>query len=322
MLLSPLATAEEGISLLVGSDQLWRVNGDQVLHCKENQKLVAISTIFGWTFQGPVSNHSSLKGSASSMVCVLRTECFTNEDVGDILRRFWELESIGISDQPSSKMEEQNELLNEFNRTIRKVNGRCSMFSAVWLVRQRLRLRNILGSLRNILGRNKFSFEELTTMLQEVEAVVNSRPLAPVHDAAHKQEALTPAHFLLGRHLTAFPSVNLETMPGSARGDITRRWLHRQQLLDRFWRRWRKEYLLQLRSAHRSPETRTNDLQNGDLVLVHEDKTPRLMWKTGRIETVQLGRDNPVRSCLVRLPSGVTLRRPVQLIYPLELASE
>ncbi|XP_042142868.1 uncharacterized protein LOC120845242 [Ixodes scapularis] len=124
MLLSPLTTAEEGIFLLVGSDQLWRVNGDQVLHCKENQKLVAISTIFGWSFQGPVSNHSSLKGSASSMVCVLRTECFTNEDVGDILRCFWELESIGISDQPSSKMEEHNELLNEFNRTIRKVNGR------------------------------------------------------------------------------------------------------------------------------------------------------------------------------------------------------
>ncbi|KAG0427044.1 hypothetical protein HPB47_025886 [Ixodes persulcatus] len=75
-------------------------------------------------------------------------------------------------------------------------------------------------------------------------------------------------------------------------------------------------------SAHRSPETRTNDLQNGDLVLVHEDKTPRLMWKTGRIETVQLGRDNHVRSCLVRLPSGETLPRPVQLLYPLELASE
>ncbi|KAG0409917.1 hypothetical protein HPB47_012972 [Ixodes persulcatus] len=61
------------------------------------------------------------------MVCVLRTECSTNEDVGDILRRFWELESIGISDQPSNKKEEQNELLNEFNRTIRNVNGRCEV---------------------------------------------------------------------------------------------------------------------------------------------------------------------------------------------------
>ncbi|KAG0425713.1 hypothetical protein HPB47_027142 [Ixodes persulcatus] len=58
------------------------------------------------------------------MVCVLRTECSTNEDAGDILRRFWELESIGITDQPFNKMEEQNEPLNEFNRTIRKVNGR------------------------------------------------------------------------------------------------------------------------------------------------------------------------------------------------------
>uniref|UniRef100_A0A6B0UY27 Putative transposable element n=1 Tax=Ixodes ricinus TaxID=34613 RepID=A0A6B0UY27_IXORI len=124
MLLFPLTTAEEGISLLVGSDHLWRVNGDQVLHCKENQKLVTISTIFGWNFQGPVSNYSSLKGSASSMVCVLRTECSTKEEVGDILLRFWELESIGISDQPSNNIAEQNELLNEFNRTIPKVNGR------------------------------------------------------------------------------------------------------------------------------------------------------------------------------------------------------
>lgn len=175
-------------------------------------------------------------------------------------------------------------------------------------------VQTVKRSLRNVLGRNKFSFEELTTMLHEVEAVVNSRPLAPVHDASHEQDALMPAHFLLGRRPTAFPSVNIEAIPGSARGDITRRWRHRQQLLNQFWRRWRKEYLLQLCSAHRSPETRTNDLQNGDLVLGREDRTPWLMWKTERIETVQLGRDNHVRSCLVRLPSGVTLRRPVQLL--------
>ncbi|XP_040079550.1 uncharacterized protein LOC115321332 [Ixodes scapularis] len=347
MLFSPLATAEEGISLLVGSDQMWRVNGDQVLHCKKNQKLVAISTIFEWTFQGPVSNHRSLKGSTSSMVCVLRTKCSRNENVGDILRRFGELESIGISDQPSNKMEEENELLNEFSRTIRKVNGLYGVGLPFRVVagelkdNHRLALKS-LESLKKRLSRDesfakdynficsyitsghaeKFSFEELTTMLHEVKAVVNSRSLAPVLDAPHEQDALTTAHFLLGRRLTAFPSVNVEAMPGSVRGDITRRWLHRQQLLDQFCRRWRKERLIQLRSAHRSPETWTNNLQNGNLVLVHEDKTPRLMWKTGRIETVQLGRDNHVRSCLVRLPSGVTLRRPVQLLYPLEPASE
>lgn len=181
-------------------------------------------------------------------------------------------------------------------------------------------VQTVKRSLRVILGKNKFGFEEMTTILQEVEAVVNSRPLAPVHDAPHEQEALTPAHFLSGGRLTALPSTSVENVPVSTRGDVTRRWRHRQRLLDQFWGRWQKEYLLQLRSAHRATETRTNDLRDGDLVLVHENKTPRLMWRMGRIEQVQRGRDNHVRSCLVRLPGGVTLRRPVQLLFPLELS--
>ncbi|XP_040066562.2 uncharacterized protein LOC120840217, partial [Ixodes scapularis] len=178
-------------------------------------------------------------------------------------------------------------------------------------------VQTVKRSLRVILGKNKFGFEEMTTILQEVEAVVNSRPLAPVHDAPHEQEALTPAHFLGGGWLTALPSTSVENVPVSTRGDDTRRWRHRQRLLNQFWGRWQKEYLLQLRSAHRATETRTNDLRDGDLVLVHENKTPRLMWSMGRIEQVQRGRDNHVRSCLVRLPGGVTLRRPVQLLFPL-----
>ncbi|KAM7309840.1 uncharacterized protein ISCGN_006825 [Ixodes scapularis] len=79
-------------------------------------------------------------------------------------------------------------------------------------------VQTVKRSLRVILGKNKFGFEEMTTIPQAVEAVVNSRPLAPVHDAPHEQEALTPAHFLSGGRLTALPSTSLENVPASRKG--------------------------------------------------------------------------------------------------------
>lgn len=57
----------------------------------------------------------------------------------------------------------------------------------------------------------------------------------------------------------------------------------------------------------------------GDVVLIHEFNQPKHMWKMGRIEETFMGRDGKVRSCAVRSPSGFVFRRPVQLLYPLEV---
>ena len=59
--------------------------------------------------------------------------------------------------------------------------------------------------LKKILGKASLSFEELTTMLAEVEAVLNSRPLSYVHEDASEPQPLTPSHFLVGKRLTSLP---------------------------------------------------------------------------------------------------------------------
>jgi hypothetical protein len=46
-----------------------------------------------------------------------------------------------------------------------------------------------------------FDYEQFTTLLCKIEAVVNSRPLMPLSDDPDDFEVLTPAHFLVGRSL-------------------------------------------------------------------------------------------------------------------------
>lgn len=53
---------------------------------------------------------------------------------------------------------------------------------------------------------------------------------------------------------------------------------------------------MDLRSAHcSSPVKRSSDLKPGDVVLINEEKLPKM----GRITDVYVGRDGKVRSCLV-----------------------
>ncbi|XP_046402966.1 uncharacterized protein LOC124168742 [Ischnura elegans] len=51
--------------------------------------------------------------------------------------------------------------------------------------------------LRRVIGETKLTFEELSTLLCQVEACLNSRTLVPLSDDPNEIQALTPAHFLI-----------------------------------------------------------------------------------------------------------------------------
>lgn len=182
--------------------------------------------------------------------------------------------------------------------------------------------RSVKVILRKVLGRAKFNFEEMCTILTEAEAIINSRPLTYVHNEVDEPEPLTPAHFLVGQRLTCLPPkpCAVETNhPTANKEEMNRRWRYRQRLMNNIWNRWRGEYLLNLKSAHRCDTPQSSLLKVGDVALIGEDNTPRQSWRLGRIEELFPGRDGLVRSCAVRTSSGTVLRRPIQLLYPLEI---
>lgn len=175
--------------------------------------------------------------------------------------------------------------------------------------------------LRKVLGRATLTAEELVTCLMEAEAVVNSRPITYQDASDPNVLPLTPGHFLIGRQLRSLPDQPIpKQVPTAPTALAYRRKLqYQRRLMDRFWTKWTDHYLLQLRSAHSFPNQAENDVKEGDVVLMHESHRPRLIWKLGVIKKTFTGRDGHVRACEVKLSNGTILRRPVQLLYPMEM---
>lgn len=60
-------------------------------------------------------------------------------------------------------------------------------------------VKSVKHHLRRVIGTSKLTVEELATLLVQIEACVNSRPLTPLTDT----NVLTPGHFLIGEPIAA-----------------------------------------------------------------------------------------------------------------------
>lgn len=57
--------------------------------------------------------------------------------------------------------------------------------------------------LYRVVGETRLTYEELYTVLKQVEACLNSRPLSPLSTDPNDLTPLTPGHFLIGDSLLA-----------------------------------------------------------------------------------------------------------------------
>ncbi|XP_036346940.1 uncharacterized protein LOC118756280, partial [Rhagoletis pomonella] len=66
-------------------------------------------------------------------------------------------------------------------------------------------IKRIKYHLKRVLGDTFLSYEDFSTLLTEVEACVNSRPLCEISTNVSDLEALTPGHFIIGEPLKSIP---------------------------------------------------------------------------------------------------------------------
>ena len=184
----------------------------------------------------------------------------------------------------------------------------------------------IKNTLRMVLGNTSITFEELTTILIEVESVINSRPLTYISDY-DIVEALTPYHLLFGRNINnPFKVLNDAEVELNSE-QCSERVKTLQLTLNQFWNRFRTEYLGQLREKHSYVKGKFNkdcNIEGGDVVLIKEDKVvPRGQWRKGRVENVIQGEDGMIQGASLRvyLKNGKTiiLKCPVQKLVPSEI---
>ncbi|XP_064621089.1 uncharacterized protein LOC135483944 [Lineus longissimus] len=174
-------------------------------------------------------------------------------------------------------------------------------------------VQSVKKPLRRVLGKAHLTYLEMQTVLSDIEAQLNSRPLTSVSADKEDWSPITPGHLMIGRSLQVLPDASLA---GHTTVAVSKRWAYNQHLSRIFWNRWTKEYLTELNQLRKWTEVRDN-LHEGDVVLVAEDNTRKLDWKLGRVEEIFPGRDGLVRSVLVKTKSGL-MRRPVQKLRLLE----
>ncbi|XP_049519544.1 uncharacterized protein LOC119446773 [Dermacentor silvarum] len=119
----PRGCGEKGISLLIGSDQLWSILSGDIIRSTEVQGLVAVKTNLGWTLQGPTMKTSFINGTSEVMICVLRVQA--GEVKGSdrsTLESFWSLDAMGIA--PNEATHGHADTMSVFQRKLVKIGKR------------------------------------------------------------------------------------------------------------------------------------------------------------------------------------------------------
>ena len=153
----------------------------------------------------------------------------------------------------------------------------------------------------------QLTHDVLNTLMAEVVAILNARPLVPVSTDPESPFVLSPAMILTQK--VGVPSPHGEF---TGKDLLSKQWRQVQALADCFWRRWRQEYLPTLQTRQKWTETR-RDVKKGDIVILKDSQVARNAWPMAMITAVVPGRDGRVRKVELKIAGKESkpLLRPV-----------
>ncbi|UYV82572.1 hypothetical protein LAZ67_22000012 [Cordylochernes scorpioides] len=151
---------------------------------------------------------------------------------------------------------------------------------------------------RRLIGETLLTYEEFLTLIVQMEACLNSRPLGPISGDPNDLAVLTPAHFLLTSSSYCVPEEDLLSV------QLLPRWKMVQRMVQHLWRQWSTDYIhnLQQRQKWRTPRP---NVATGSLVLVREEHVPPAKWIMGRMVEIHPGKDGLVRVVSIRTKAGL-----------------
>ena len=204
------------------------------------------------------------------------------------------------------------------------IPARAPWFGAIW---ERC-IGTLKGGLYKILGRALVSYDELNTILVELESIINDRPLTYASGDLADMEEITPSKLMTGRRNQLFPDCSdlaiLEdpdyVRQQSTIQNLRARNAYLSNIISDFTKRWSHEYLTSLREFQSRGKGKMKEWpKKGDIVLIPDEKHRRY-WKMGRV-TELLGEPEGCKVVRVKSQGGSTVR-PVAKIYPLELQAQ
>ncbi|XP_045033919.1 uncharacterized protein LOC123475376 [Daphnia magna] len=148
-------------------------------------------------------------------------------------------------------------------------------------------VRTMKDLFRRSNGRACLEYDEIEVSLIETESVVNARPLTYVAEGSDDPLPITP---------------------------------HQEYVSD-ICERFVTDYFLQIDKFHCKGGP-GRKIQVGEVVIIHDDNTKRLMWTIGVVKEIITSRDGLIRSVMVKTLNGNLINRAIQSLHPLELRED
>lgn len=209
------------------------------------------------------------------------------------------------------KLSKVGEQLSAKNIEWSFIPPRAPHFGGLW----EAGVKSLKTHLKRSFGDRSFTFEEMSTILCQIEGCLNARPLCPLTDDLESLDALTPQHFLTGHALLPLPELDYSL----SREGLLTRWELLKKLYQEVCLRYKEEYLSRLQQRPKWCTPNPN-LHVGQLVLVAEDGVNSLSWPLARITDTHPGSDGHVRVVTVKSRDG-SKKRPITKVYPLPVYS-
>ena len=173
-------------------------------------------------------------------------------------------------------------------------------------------VKSVKYHLRRVLGDHTLTFEEFYTLLKQIEACLNSRPLLPLSDIPTDGQFLSPSFLLTQSNSFIVPEpsylgTNIPPME---------RYKQIQKLLQEWWESWSREYLQSLQERQKWRQNKRNLLID-DIVLVSNETLPPSKWPLGRVIKIYQGSDELTRAVEIKTASSI-LKRPVHKLVLLQ----
>ncbi|XP_071033114.1 uncharacterized protein [Parasteatoda tepidariorum] len=172
---------------------------------------------------------------------------------------------------------------------------RAPSFGGLW----EAAVKSVKYHLKRVVGKEFLTYEEFLAVCIQIGGILNSRPLCPLSSSVDDLNALTPAHFLIGRSMNSIVEPNLIM---SKEGTL-RRWQNVTKLVQLIWNKWYRGYLSDLQQRNKWQFKKCN-IKIGDLVILIEDNMPTFKWPLGRIVEIFSGTDNLIRVVMVKTQHG------------------
>uniref|UniRef100_A0A1I7VGA1 DUF5641 domain-containing protein n=1 Tax=Loa loa TaxID=7209 RepID=A0A1I7VGA1_LOALO len=183
-------------------------------------------------------------------------------------------------------------------------------------------------ALRGAIGRKLLKEEEFITLIVEIEALLNTRPLTYVGFDDYR--VIRPIDFISPTSSFEIPIASEDEgdeyvpHPIKTKDKLVEYWNNTLKTLDVFCKVWRDEYLTSLREKTQrelvSPKLVENRKpRENEIVLLAEPNIPRGIWKLAKIVSFKEGRDGSIRRAAVQLPNGRQVERSVNQLCHMEV---